>query len=509
MLKLTEEASEVNGQSDAIDQTIKKDRVWHKFSPELAIKLNPKEPDIMAATILYGLNLWMCSGNQLTNKEGGNCCYRSLSDLAIDYPYWTESGIEHALLRAEERLKGKFWIRRDKKVLWFYMDPKFRKQLAKLTRLMFRIQDATAYGVVKALLLSNLSWQFQQPRGFEVDECDNKYGELSPTKLTTPDEDSGEQIIPKSYKTISRALNELCILDKVLSKHPKKSGLYTFLKTMNHGSKNDNRNGTKRDSDRTKRDTDGTIRDDLLCAYSNKIVNRDSKDKSFAEPALASPPQLSEESTPCRGLEILRNCANEHLIALRKYQTDRLPSKPATVPPSLLPYDDFTGVKYDLPYDDIPIRVKGRITTRSQEIDLAIDIIKTNWRTFSIHYSKRDLAHLRQFFCDNSFFKVEHWHEIESAIAEAKAHTERRKGEWINGKISKKVKTATARLRYLPQIVQEMFIHGEWGQPYNADLEVVRYDGEMPEPFASLDYSYLGRGINSRLIEDYQAQCVN
>ena len=499
MIRVAEAESDVNAHTESIGNGIKK-RIWHKFSPELASQLSAKEPDIMAATILQGLHMWMSVANPLTRKEGGNCCYRSLADLAIDYPYWTESGIEHALHRAEQRLNGKFTIRRDRKTLWFHMDPKFRKGLEKATLLMFRIEDALAHGVVKALLLSNLRWQFQQPRGFEVDENGNKFAELSATKLTAPDEITGLQIIPKSYKTICRALNELCVIDKILLKHPRKVSFYTFADTLNHPSENENHNRTKRDSDRTKRDSRGTKRDDLLCAYCNEIVIEDCKDNSYAALAQASPSQASESESLSKGARYLLKIANDTLDQIRNQQAMTSARNPSRVHSSLLPYDDFSNVDYDLPYDDIPVKVKGRVTMRSQEINQAIDIIKANWRCFKVKYTKQDLFHLRQLFADNPSFKVEHWESLEFSIASTQSAKRQSDGDWVNGKISSKVKTATARLRYLPQIIYEAFVQSAYEKDLHSSF--LSYQGEIPEPYRYLDYSYLGKSVNSKLIEN-------
>lgn len=498
MVSVAEETSHVDNK----DVKEKKIHVWRKFWPNLARQLNAKEPDIMASTILYGLNAWMLKGNELTRIEGGNCCYRSLSDLASEHPYWTESGIEHALNRAESKLGGEFTIRSDKKCFWFFMTPKLRKRLNKMSALMFKIEDAVKYDVVKAILLSNIRWQFQQPRKFEQDEYGNKYAEVSPTKLTKPDPDTGEPIIPKSYKTISRALSELRTVDKVLVKHPTKASFYTFADNMIHATKNDNRNGTERDSDRTKRDTHGTIRDDFLCAHSNNIVNKDSKDNSFADLASAAPSQGSDEKISSQSLIKLMKLANDHLEQFRSDQIKKATLKPARVSSSLLPYDDFTGVEYDLPYDDIPVRVKGHITLSSQEIDQAVEIIKSNWRAFDIHYTKQNLVHLRQLFADNPSFKVEHWEEIESAIATARSLKQPDRNKWINGKIIRKVKTAASRLRYLPQIIYEMFYSSTFRDSEGRKSDELNYHGETPEPFRSIDYSYLSKSVNSKLIEN-------
>src|SRR4051812_14548278 len=111
MATMTDAAADGNANPNAnADKTL-------FFSRELAVKINPKRPDITAAVILYGLYLWQSTPVQpfgyVPVVNGKRGCYRSLSELQSEYPWLSDEGIRLAIERAEEALKGHFVVVRD------------------------------------------------------------------------------------------------------------------------------------------------------------------------------------------------------------------------------------------------------------------------------------------------------------------------------------------------------------------------------------------------------------
>jgi hypothetical protein len=150
----------------------------------------------------------------------------------------------------------------------------------------------------------------------------------------------------------------------------------------------------------------------------------------------------------------------------------------------------------DLPFI-IATKKRGWITLRSQETHEIVSLIKTTWRTFSVPYTKDDLRKLTQLFMENPALSYEHWRDIEAAILSAKKDRSLDDASYNPQSFLFDAKTGRDRMKYLPQIVYQMFVERRYDKASRKWIE----EGEIPAPFDSLDYSYLGKQINSKFIE--------
>jgi hypothetical protein len=83
--------------------TISKRKEWHVFPPALAKYLNPKQPDIAGAIVLFGIWTWLKNNYDHLCIDGQRHCARSLSELAKDHPYLNKKGIEKIIKRLNTR----------------------------------------------------------------------------------------------------------------------------------------------------------------------------------------------------------------------------------------------------------------------------------------------------------------------------------------------------------------------------------------------------------------------
>lgn len=227
------------------------------FSWELAIKINPKQPDVAASVAIYGLYTWQCDA--LDEKKlnhfgytpyinGKRACYRSTRELESDYSLpdgsklYTDTALLKALNRAEKALDGGFVIYRKfgkaiRGKLHYHLSSELISQYKFCKRKRnglrkFYLEDAVKYGELGAVLLANLDFQileFPDPVG---DDAGRKYGELSGAKLTKDrkDKDGANlgRVIPKHRDTVNDAISGL-VTSGAIIQHPTRKGFYRRL----------------------------------------------------------------------------------------------------------------------------------------------------------------------------------------------------------------------------------------------------------------------------------------
>ena len=459
----------------------KKVKVWHKFSKELAASLNPEQPDITLALILYGLSLWMDTAKRMPKKL--NYCYRSLGDLEDDYPYMTRGRIENALERAATKLKGDFSFVPGGKTMRFRLSPKLMKRATSEPMMIFKIKDAVNYGEEKAILIANLHWQIEHVGGGMVDDAGNAYYGFSPTKLSKIDAFTGDPaILPFSRWTISRLLKELCEDDHVFVQCPSLSTYYGLASEMVPvAPAGQCQDGAESDIRGAESDDDGAESDDFLCADSNKIVNGDSKD---IEPDIetASPTMSGSMASP--GLRhILAEC-NKALVVFRQREKDKAGVRRTypTVPPSQLPYDIICRPADDLPYDAILRDSSGHRYTRTRQIREAVDLIANGWRIQNFPYTAKDRKDLEMLFWQNPEFTPEDFDEIQGWLPANRfgylkpEDFKKQPDKWDCFKVCKGMRNATTLLKYLPEVIEEIYTESvEW-----VDGKIVR-NGYIPD----------------------------
>ena len=80
----------VSGEIPQNEQSLSNDGpiALHFFHPGIAKEINPEQPDITAAVILYNLSLWQRNKYRQTEIEGRRYSFRSLLQLHADHPYY-------------------------------------------------------------------------------------------------------------------------------------------------------------------------------------------------------------------------------------------------------------------------------------------------------------------------------------------------------------------------------------------------------------------------------------
>ncbi|MEP6668799.1 MAG: hypothetical protein ABJF10_06590 [Chthoniobacter sp.] len=472
---------------------------WRLFSPELAKRINPKQPDVTAAVLIYGLLLWQNNNYAQTMINGKRHSFRSLNELLADHPYFTRSQIHSALNRAEVALKGRFQIVRNREKFYFHVDDYLKKLQAKDKLIGFTMERAVQCKVIGAVLMQNLYYQLDHFAFPKTDDAGNSYGSLSPRELS--------KHLPFHEDTISRALTDLRKSPNGLVRHPEDKSFYTMADSFVRSSdvpKTRQRRAAEVTSNAAEVNTCAAEVTNLLWPYSNEYSNSSCKG-NITNPAEAPPVRIRElPITPSsEGLRYLKSFGEQLLQKFRNDQLSTSGVKPKVikVKPSELPYDDVSRTDFDLPYDFIPSRrLQPLCRTRKQWLKERIEQVTLFWRCVGFKYTKRDMEQLRHFLTDNPRLPEDFFEQIHQNLNPE--HNWMRLGDWSakKGKYDclrflRRVKTAKALLQYLPQIIFQMFM-----RPEMIDGKIA-FTGEIEEPFNSIDYSYLGKIPNSRLVQ--------
>ena len=469
-------------------------RSWRLFSPELAKRINPEQPDITAAILIYGLTLWQNNRYAQTMINGKRHSFRSLNELLKDHPYFTRTQIEDALNRSEVALKGRFQIVRDREKLYFHVDD-YLKKLQKDDKMIgFKKEQAVTFKVVGAVIMQNLEYQLKHFDFPKTDDAGNCYGILRPRELS--------KHLPFHEDTISRALKQLRTQSDGLVRHPQDGCYYTLSATF-HAPKTPQPCAADPDSHAADPDTCAANPDNLLWPNSNESSSSSCKG-NIRNPADAAHDRLPESSLAptSAGLNYLQEFSDQLLQKFRNDQISTFGMKPKVVrvKPSELPYDDVTRTEFDLPYDFIPSRVLDtKFRTRKQWLDDRINDVTLFWRMNDFQYTRKDLDQLRHLFRDNPHLPTDFFEQIHHALNPEGnwmrvGDWSAKKGEYDPMLFLRRIKTAKALLQYLPQIIHQKFRSAEM---VDGKME---FTGAIEEPFDSIDYSYLGKIPNSRLV---------
>lgn len=488
----------------------KKAREWHLFSPALAKQINPRRPDIAGSIILYGLSLWLKNHAPYTWKDNRRWCHRSLSQLALeDHPYFSKTGIEKALRRAEKALNGCFIVERSGKYgkgIWFSMSSQLLALIAKDKNIIFAINDAH-YGIPESVIKANLEYQVMNFEDPKTDLAGNRYARLSPSAL--------EKVLPFTRHTIMRAIKNLLTKYSLITPHPKSFNFYASHMSY-EGPFPENAKVAKVETPVAKEDTTVATVDDFIGTSSIQILIHDSKALYYD----ASPPEAESivDSLTCyvgnnvseAGKMMVRDISKSWGNKLAQLRLKKKQAYAFTLnsDDDVLPYMSYSnellgsGLIVDLPYDEIIYHhdsVKGYTGKLESEyqIDEMISSIKMVFDSAQFKYTKKDMKMLRQFFNDNPQFDDENWDEIMEAITPLSTRDNIRlrggygpkptKGSYDHYWFARQCKDLTYLLNYLPLIVQEMFSEVSFDSNGEKDPFC-----DMPEPFESLDYSYIG-----------------
>jgi len=519
------------------------------FSWDLAIKINPKQPDVLASLSIYGLYTWKPKSESRFSYapkiNGELACYRSTRELEQEYTsplgsLATDTAILKALRRASKKLapgfildenvptahRGKLhYLVSDKLAKTYKFNLKKNNGLTK-----FYLEDAIKHdSILAGVLLANMDFQIETFEGALKDEDGNKYGELSPAKLTSKNKD-GKIILPRHREVVGDAIRALKE-DGAIIEHPTRKGFYRRgIDEVEVGS--DEVEVSRREVEVSRRfakktrkpcpsnalqqipktsDRNTDSRPDRKCLDQNKLASlvvlneasllgNDGKNEMMNEligHELITHEEIAHEesghelfhhdniSPDMEGVasDVACNISAGGRILLNIFKN--APLKDIYAHHSLDPYavykvNDYDKVEfigYDLPYDFIPLDPNtGKPYSRAAEIiytvnDLKNDIIISGWN----HPRPDELAALRQLFITHPSLTYEH-------VSELMKWCEPRVepfylGDWSAPKKghdslywARRIKSLKAFLKYLPQIIKE------WWRGTNEEAWNIAYD---------------------------------
>lgn len=495
----------------------------HFYSPAIAKQLNPKQPDVAAATLLTNLSLWQKNRYPSTFIDGRRHSFRSLTKLQKDCPYLTKEAIHKALGRLERALGSEFLIRRDRNELYFSIgaatmerlkiEKRTRKQkedgLAKC--FSFCPIDALKTGSIRsAVLLGNLKHQIKHFRNPTQDDRGNKYGKLSPGTLAP--------ILGFSADTISRALSEMCQFGHLVA-HPTEAGSYALVDGFKGRRSSESASAEVHAKGAEVHTTPAEVhegsaevhtqpaevhsitpsnpiqRTEYQCSASevlpgciSECVN-EGGNECFKE-VIKDSNNAGRTSPPCEslivfeGLTLLMHSAEAKLAKMRSEVS--ITKVRASVHQDELPYDIIDP--YELAYEVVSERER----TFGAELEEGIESLKEFFHHEGFKVTTEDEAKFRQLLTDNPnitamdlcelYLKVKYPPLIFTSMKDqVKSHAPG---------ILTKTKTPTQFLKYLPRI-----------------LVLLNWDGEeewdwvsIEEPFNDLNYQYLGEAPNSSIV---------
>ena len=458
---------------------------WHMFSPTVAGMINPNQPDITAAIILYGLMLWQKNGYKQTKIEGKRYCFRSLNELQQDHPYFTRTQIHKAIKRAKTALKESFTTTTKKKKSWFSQTAELIKIQFDDKCLRFRVVAAQEYGVTAAVLLANMEWQFEKHHELPTDAAGNKYGSLSPVIL--------QKLLPFSEDTIARTLKDLCGKFNALIPHPVNNRHYALAATFRHATKALEPELAEVNDETAEVNDETAEVDNCEGTSSNQIIRKDIK-------VIFNPPSSATRIRSVAAINIISSAGLKYLDQVAKQSVCQLklqnaisaasPRISKKVSDEYLPYDDYRFAKFDLPCDTIINN--GSI---KEWVDGHVDEFKFFCMAKKISYTPADLQKVRVFWGDNQNIPDDFFGEIFSnldpehngfLLGEVKFA---KPGVWDPLYFLRRIRSAKVLLKYLPQVVFEVF-ETSWraeGEKGETSIEYV------VEPYNSINYAYMGR----------------
>lgn len=482
------------------------------FSWELATRINPRQPDVIASTVLYGLYTWQVSGNNNhfgyhPTINGMSCCYRSVRELEKDYTtangkqLCNETVLWKALRRAEKALGDDFVVKQPSKAkrgkLHYLLSAKlisnyrfYKRKNTGLTK--YLLEDAVEYGVVGAILLSNLDFQIETFPHPVTDGEGNKYGELNISKLTQLRKNAkGEltRIIPKNRDTVSDAIKYLIECGAIIA-HPTEKSFF------------------KRLTNAEERNTYAEERNRRFCQNAFKPCN-----EADCEPIAKTPDSNTDrkcyypETFPLR----FNVSGEENTLSINAKKLMRLIAQDikadTKAQPSVCSLDEYAVynvidcdkaelIGWELPYDFFPIDVNtGKMFSRSAEIAYVVKrIIDELPADFSC--TAKDAEQLRELFSHHSLLTYDH---ISSALQWCLprqeplyiGNWESPSTGWDEMYFSRRAKSLKQFLRYLPQVLCE-----QYNDETNGEFVTVEPDGtrrcdysRMMEPLLTIAFS--------------------
>ena len=430
------------------------------LSRELALFINPKQADLTASLIIYGLYTWQVSKRNpfgYNPKINGKlACYRSLRELVEDYPWLRHNSILKALNRAAAKLKNDFIMRVVKRngqaQLHFLLSDNLIKKykfdcselhtkgdrdgniIAKYWKrrksglIGFQKSDAIRYGMMGAILISNLKYVVDPDNNVEPlkDDAGNIYRELSPTALTKPMEDKNGEMkppLPVSSDTITRELKYLKDAG-MFCEHAVQNNFYMLVSTMKRveGDAAEvttiaaevNTHAAEVNSKSEVPDCKPCEMNDLQSKIETLDSNRDDNEDRKCVIQETSPLRCDvpwQDAEMSDGVKKLMALVNEGLSAFRQRDKTDVP-KFNINDHAVYRVDDYDRVSiigYELDYEFIKADWHtGKPYTRKLEVDNYMKECETLFCIKGLPYTHKDKAKLRELFEDHPKFTPGH-----------------------------------------------------------------------------------------------------
>lgn len=492
----------------------------HMYSKQIAEALNPRMPDVAASSVLYNLSLWQRNNYKQLLLDGKRHSFRSVSQIKTDQPYLTRSAIHACIERLEEKLGEEFIVRRDKDVLHYHIGEATMKRLARSTKkcerdtlMSFYVEDAVKHSIRPAVILQNLDYatlNFTTP----VRDADGKaYAELNSTKLSNA--------VGYSTDTIQRALSSLRE-ENVLIPHPTKPGFYRRAEPrvdalvnapavpadvnstpaeMNTQPANVDDGAANVDAASLGHELKPLILQDpgpfLGLSVSTPFINEDgelcSKDCynsfPFGEADLPQKTHAKDDAKINQNekhpvMQKLEAIVDANITKLR--EKGKFGSVQIVVPDTLeLPYECITGVNVE----DTQVYDSSERARRDSDVECMVENAIAIWKEeYGMIIDDEDRKKLAVLFRAN-WSRIDEGHLLGlygTMLDGEITNPDKPPRPWTT-RILQKVKTPKQFLRYLPQILTQVY--------------GVEEREDFPDEWAGFDFSYLERLPKSSLVD--------
>ena len=507
------------------------------LSRELALFINPKQADLTASFIIYGLYTWQVSKRRAFGYNptinGKPCCYRSLRELEAEYPWLGHNSILKALRRAENVLEGELIVRVVKRNGQSYLHFLLSDQLIQTYKfncserctksdrdgnilarywkrqksglISFQKNDAIKHGMTGAILIANLKYIVDAEHNSQPleDEAGNIYRQLSPTALTKPMPDKNGVMkapLPVSSDTITRELNTLKGAG-VFFEHPLQNNFYTLVSTMKPLKVNAAEVTTPAAEVTTlhgilacNTHECSVLEQNSQTLDSNEDVNGDGKCVMTASASLRSTAAVaSDEASFLVRKQMLLSSAQEAISLLRQKEKTSVPlydiRRYAVY--DVQDYDQVRLAGYELDHEIVTFDWNtGKPYARELELDNYMTECKMMFASLGMLYTKADKQKLHDLFSTLLWLtpKMIHDHITHGYLHDLPPAP--KKGHDFHYFI-RRIKTVKHFLRYFPQLMREKYLNRtnfEWIYHPVTRKPIFDYS-EMDEPFFSWLFS--------------------
>ena len=479
------------------------------LSRELALFINPKQADLTASLLIYGLYTWQVSRRNFFGYNpkinGKPCCYRSFRELAGAYPWLHHTGIRKALHRAAKALKDDFIMqlvkKGDQEQCHFLLSDKLIKKYkfdcsvpySKLDQqgkevcywkrrkaglISLQRSDAIKYGLFEAILISNLHHVVDAEHNVAPleDEVGNIYRHLSPGALTKPvrqDDGMMKAPLPVSRDTAQRALERLKN-DGMFYEHPQQNNYFTLVSTMKPlkvDAAEVNTHAAEVNTYAAEVNTKTEVVD-CKCNDNNDLQSKNetpdsSRDRNADRKCVIQPISSLRSDITCGdanlsdGAKKLMQLVKEGLSEFR--QRDKTAVSKFNINDCAVyrvdDYDRVTLVGYELDHEFVKADWQtGKPYTRELEIDNYVAECEMLFGFNELRYTNADKAKLRSLFVDHPKFTPDIINDLICHDYLDGIPAKPKKGHDFYY-FARKLTSVKYFLRYLPQLIKEKYLN--------------------------------------------------